>query len=47
LKVGRPAATPPREVTPAEETSATETKEVPPQADRQQLVLSGADPLHL
>jgi len=48
LKVGRPAATPPpREVTEAEETPASETKEVPPQADRQQLVLSAADPLHL
>jgi hypothetical protein len=47
LKVGRPAAAPPRDVTEAGETPATETKEVPPQADRRELVLSTAEPLRL
>jgi hypothetical protein len=51
LKVGRPAAAPPRDVSESGETPATETKaetkEVPLQADRQQLVLSAAEPLRL
>jgi hypothetical protein len=48
LKVGRPAAAPlARDVTAAEESPAAETKEVPPQADRRELVLSTAEPLRL